>query len=145
TYIVGLKSGDILAPLAAKSGDQTDPDATDLSVSKVGSTLPVKFRMYLDSARTKLMTTPPAGSTAKLTLVKVGSSTDSSSTEVVISATASDSGGVFRWTGSPDYQYVYNQKTKGLTQGTYYVTITVVGADGSTLATSDKQYFVLKS
>jgi len=145
TYTVGLKSGDILPPLAATSGDQTDPAAADLSVSKIGSTLPVKFQMYLDGARTKLMTTPPAGSTAKLTLVRAGSSTDSSSTEVVISSAVTDSGGVFRWTGSPDYQYVYNQKTKGFSQGRYYVTITVVGADGSTLAVSDRQYFVLKS
>jgi hypothetical protein len=132
TYVVGFQSGNVLPPLAAPSGDQANPAATDLQVVKIKSTVPVKFRMYRDAAKTIPMTTPPAGSVAKLTFAKNGSGNP------LIE--------VFRWTGSPDYQYLYNLQTTGLGAGTYYVTITLFASDGTTvLAQSPKQYFLLRS
>jgi hypothetical protein len=89
------------------------------------------------------MTTPPAGSIARLAVVKADSSTDSSTGTVIVDSTAADSGNVFGFDGGV---YHYNLKSKGLTAGTYYATITVSVADGTTvLAQSAKQYFVLRS
>jgi hypothetical protein len=139
TYVVGFQSGNVLAPLAAPSGDQSNPGAADLQVVKIKSTVPVKFRMYRDAAKTTLMTTPPAGSIAKLTFGKNGSSTP-------LVAASDSSGNVYRWTGSPDYQYIDNLDTTGRSAGTYYVTLTLFASDGTTvLAQSPKQYFVLRS
>jgi hypothetical protein len=145
TYIVGFQSGNVLPPVTAPSGDQGISTATDLQVFKIKSTVPVKFRMYRDAAKTTLLTTPPAGSVAKLTFAKADSTTDSSDTATLITL-AADSGGTFRWTGSPDYQYIYNLPTAGQTAGTFYVRITLYASDGTTvLAQSPKQYFVLRS
>jgi hypothetical protein len=143
TYVVGLQSGDILAPVTAPGNDQTNVGATDLQVFKVGSTVPLKFDMYLDGKRTTLMTTPPAGSVAKLTLDKVSTSTVSTGDPTLVTEATSDSGGIFRFASG---QYQYNLKTKGYAAGKYAVTITVYAADGTTvLAASAKQYFILRS
>jgi hypothetical protein len=90
------------------------------------------------------MTSPPAGSTAKIAFGKYSSGTASTDTGDLISSTA-DSGNVFRWTGSPDYQYIYNLPTAGLTAGTYWVSITLYSSAGTVLAQSTKQYFILRS
>jgi hypothetical protein len=145
TYIVGFQTGNVLSPVTAPSGDQWDVAAKDLQVFKIKSTVPVKFRMYLDTAKTTPMTAPPAGAVAKLTFGKADSTTDSTDAAALISL-AADSGYVFRWTGSPDYQYIYNLPTAGQLAGTYYVRITLFASDGTTvLAQSAKQYFVLRS
>jgi hypothetical protein len=145
TYFVGFSSGNILAPVTAPSGDQGLATAPDLQVFKLKSTIPVKFRLYLDLAKTMLMTTPPTGSVAKLTFSKADPTTDSSDTPELITVTA-DSGLVFRWTGSPDYQYIYNWPTAGQTAGTYWVRLTLYASNGTTvLAQSPQQYLVLRS
>ncbi|HEU5215875.1 MAG TPA: hypothetical protein VFU30_10065 [Gaiellaceae bacterium] len=143
TYIVGLQAGDILPPVLAPSGDQTNPNASDLQVFKLKSTVPLKFHFYLDAAKTALMTTPPAGSTATLYCAKLNSSTSSTDTTEILTGT-SDTGNQFRWTGSPDYQYVYNLATKSLTTGKYYCQITL-SLGGTILGQSAPQYFILRS
>jgi hypothetical protein len=130
----------VLAP----SGDQTNPSATDLRAFKIKSIVPLKFRFYLDAAKTALLTAPPAGTTASLTVTKYDSGTDSDVDATLVTGSA-DTGNVFRWLGSPDYQYVYNMATKQLTPGTYSCQITLKAADGTTLGQSAKQYFVLRS
>jgi uncharacterized protein YjbI with pentapeptide repeats len=144
TYTVGFQAGDILAPVTAPGGHQTNPDATDLQVFKIKSTVPLKFQLYLDSAKTTLMTTPPAGSTALLTVVKYSGNTGSSDLTDLVTGSA-DTGNLFRWTGSPAYQYVYNMATTKLTAGRYYCQITLKASDGTVLAQSVPQYFVLRS
>ena len=53
---------------------------------------------------------------------------------------------IFRWTGSPDYQFIYNLATAGNAQGTYGVQLTLYASNGTTiLAQSLKQYFVLRN
>jgi hypothetical protein len=144
-YVVGFQNGNVLPPVTAPSGDQTNPLATDLQAFKIKSVIPVKFQMFLDSAKTQLMTTPPVGSTAKLFFGKADSTTDTVDTADLITGSA-NTGNIFRWTGSPDYQYIYNMSTTGQQSGTYYVYIMLYAADGTTvLAQSPKQYFVLRS
>jgi hypothetical protein len=145
TYTVGFQVGNVLPPVTAPSGDQGIATATDLQVFKIKSTVPVKFRLYLDAAKTTLMTAPPTGSVARLTFGKADATTNSSDTATLITSPA-DAGNAFRWTGSPDYQYIYNLATAGLTAGTYYVRLTLYASDGTTvLAQSAKQYLVLRS
>jgi hypothetical protein len=130
TYVVGFQSGDILAPVRALSGDQGSPTAADLRVFVIKSIIPVRFHLYLDAARTTLMTTPPAGSVAKLSFGK----TDPTLT------------GTFLWTGVFDHEYLYLLPTFGQAPGTYYVRLTLFAADRTTvLAQSPKQYFVLRA
>ena len=99
------------------------------------------------SAKTKLMTAPPVGSVAKITFVKHDNSTDSNDPVAdLISAGSANTDNLYRWTGSPDYQYIYNLSTTGKAAGTYGVSITLYAADGTTvLAQSSTQYFVLRS
>jgi hypothetical protein len=145
TYIVGFQAGDILAPVTAKSGDQTNPLASDLQVFKIKSTVPLKFQFFLNAARTTLMTAPPAGATALLTVAKWNSSTSSTDDTTLVTASA-DTNNQFRWTGATDYQYIYNMATSKLAAGTYYAVITLYAADGTTiLGQSGRQYFVLRS
>jgi hypothetical protein len=144
TYTVGFQAGNILAPVAAPNNDQTSPTATDLQVFKIKSTVPLKFQFYLDSARTTLMTTPPAGSNAIVNLMKYSSSTASTHQTDLVTGSA-DAGNQFRWTGAIAYQYIYNMATSQLTGGTYYCTITLKAADGTILGQSVPQYFVLRS
>jgi CSLREA domain-containing protein len=141
TYTVGFQAGDILAPVTAPSGDQTDPNASDLQVFKIKSTVPLKFQFYLDAARTTPMTTPPAGSIAYLTVAKHDGGTDSEVDETTLTTGNSDTGNQFRWSGG---QYIYNMSTKPLTAGTYWCQITLKASDGTVLGQSAKQYFVLR-
>ncbi|HEY6963040.1 MAG TPA: PxKF domain-containing protein, partial [Gaiellaceae bacterium] len=144
TYTVGFVVGDVLQPIRTATNDQDNPLASDLMVHKINSTIPVKFQVYLDAAKTKLLTSPPAGSVARITFKKYDSSTDSTQPTTIVSATP-DTGDAFRWTGATDYQYIYNLQTKGQTAGTYYVMLTLYASDGTVLAQSKKQYFVLRS
>jgi len=145
TYFVGFSSGNILPPVTAPSGDQGLATAADLQVFKIKSTVPVKFKLYLDTAKTVLMTTPPAGSVAKISFGKADATTNSTDTATLIVSPA-DNGDAFRWTGASDYQYIYNLATAGQTAGTYYVRLTLYASNGTTvLAQSAKQYFVLRS
>jgi CSLREA domain-containing protein len=141
TYTVGFQAGNILAPVAAPSGDQTSPTAPDLQVFKIKSTVPLKFQFYLDSAKTTLMTTPPAGSTAFLTVAKYNGSTASTDQTDLVTG-AADTGNQFRWSGG---QYIYNMATSQLTAGTYYCVITLKASDGTILGQSVPQYFILRS
>lgn len=145
TYFVGFVSGNVLPPVTAPSGDQGLSTATDLQVFKIKSTVPVKFRLYLDLAKTILMTTPPAGSVARISFGKADGTTNSSDTATLITSPADD-GDAFRWTGSSDNQFIYNLRTAGQTSGTYFVRLTLYASNGTTvLAQSAKQYFVLRS
>ncbi|HET8752328.1 MAG TPA: choice-of-anchor Q domain-containing protein [Gaiellaceae bacterium] len=144
TYTVGFQVGDILAPVTSASGDQTNPNATDLQVFKIKSTVPLKFQLYLDAAKTTLMTTPPTGSTAFLTVAKYSSSTTSTDQTDLITGSA-DTDNQFRWTGATAYQYVYNMGTSKLSTGRYYCQLTLKASDGTVLAQSAPQYFVLRS
>jgi CheY-specific phosphatase CheX len=145
TYTVGFQSGNVLPPLTALTGDQGNPLATDLQSFKIKSVLPVKFQMYLDAAKTKLMTTPPVGSYAKIIFVKHDNSVDTNDTSPDLITGSANTGDLYRWTGSPDNQYIYNVSTTGKAAGTYGVSITLYAADGTTLAVSATQYFVLRS
>ena len=141
TYTVGFQAGDILPPVTAPSGDQTNPNAPDLQVFKIKSTVPLKFQFYLDAASTTLMTTPPAGSTAFLSVAKVNSDTSSTDQTDLVTGNA-DTGNQFRWSGG---EYVYNMATKQLSPGTYFCQITLKAADGTVLGQSAQQYFKLRS
>jgi hypothetical protein len=142
SYTVGFQAGDVLAPVAAPSGDQANPLANDLQVFKIKSTVPLKFPFYLDAAKTTVLTSPPAGSTAFLTVAKHDSTTDSDVDTTTLVVGAADTGNQFRFSGG---QYIYNMATKGLTAGTYYCQITLKAADGTIIGQSAKQYFVLRS
>jgi hypothetical protein len=135
---------DVLQPVATATNSQGDPLAANLGAFKIKSTIPVKFRVYLDQARTQLMTSPPAGSHAGITFGRQDSSTDTTDLTDTLTGTA-NTDGMFRWTGSPDYQYIYNLGTTGKTAGTYYVQLTLFASDGTQLGQSAKQYFVLRS
>jgi hypothetical protein len=140
-----LSVGDVLAPVATSTGSQGDPKAANLQAFKIKSVVPVKFRLYKDQARTQLITDPPAGSVAKLTMVKYNSDTTTSDVADLVSAGSANTDNLFRWSGSPDYQYIYNLGTTGRVAGTYGVQLTLAAADGSVLARSQMQYFVLRA
>jgi hypothetical protein len=142
TYIVGLKSGGILSPVTSNA----NPLSTTLSAFKIKSVIPIKFHLYMDAAMTQVMTSPPAGSIAKLWFGKYDSSTDTSDAVDFVSAGNANTDSIFRWTGSPDYQFIYNLATAGNAQGTYGVQLTLYASNGTTvLAQSLKQYFVLRN
>jgi hypothetical protein len=127
------------------SSNVGSPTSSSLSAFKIRSTIPVKFQVYTDPAMTQLVTTPPAGSTARLTFARQDGSTDSTDLTDTLSGNANDDN-IFRWTGSPDYQYIYNLGTTGRTAGTYFVQLTLYGPDGTTvLGQSARQYMVLRS
>lgn len=136
----------VLQPIATSNGSQGNPTATSLSVFKIKSTIPVKFQVYLDQAMTQLMTTPPAGSSARLSFERYDATTDSSDAVDILPSGNANTDNLFRWTGSPDYQYICNLATTGKTAGTYRVRLTQLAADGTTvLGQSAWQYFVLRS
>ena len=138
-----LSVGDALSPLATSTNSQTSPTATNLTGFKIKSVIPVKFRVFKDAARTDLVTAPPAGSYARLSVIKHDGSTQADSVELVSAGSANTDNG-FRWSGSPDHQYVYNLATAGRTAGTYGAQLTLFAEDGTQLAQSARQYFVLR-
>jgi hypothetical protein len=140
TYLVGLASGGILSPVYSTA----NPDDSNKSSFKIKSVIPIKFNLYLDAAHTQLMMTPPTGSYARLSLFKWSGSISTLDAVDFVSAGSANTDGLFRWTGSPDYQYVYNLATSGKSPGTYYVYITLYAQDGSVLSMSLPQFFVLR-
>jgi hypothetical protein len=145
TYIVGLQAGEVLSPI--NSTGKANPAATNLDSFKIKSTIPVKFQLFNDTNKTQLMTSPPAGSVAKLTFFKQDSTTETSDLTETLAGTA-NTDNIFRWTGSPDNQYIYNLGTTGSKAGTYGVQLTLYDSSASNatvLAQSAKYYFVLRT
>jgi hypothetical protein len=92
------------------------------SIFKYGSTIPVKIQV------TDCNNTPVSGLTLNIGIKKVLNNTPPGTTESVQSTSAADTGTMMRWTGSPDYQYIYNLATKVLcTDPTAAYTITISG------------------
>ena len=87
------------------------------SAFKLGSTVPVKIKITDCNGN-------PAGTLSpQVSLIKLDGSPDGVAVEDFYS-TVPDQGTTMRFTGSPDYQYIYNLGTKGQTQGDFKVTIT---------------------
>jgi hypothetical protein len=86
------------------------------SLFKLGSTIPVKIKIT-DCNNNTVSTLHP-----QVSLTRLDGSPDGSSVEDVYS-TVPDQGTTMRFTGSPDYQYIYNLGTRNLSAGDYKVTI----------------------
>jgi hypothetical protein len=144
TYIVGLQAGEVLSPI--NSTGKANPAATNLDSFKIKSTIPVKFQLFNDTNKTQLMTSPPAGSVAKLTLFKQDNDTTTSDLTDTLTGLTPNTDNIFRWSAT-DSQYVYNLGTSTKnTAGTYGVQLTLYASNGTTvLAQSAKYYFVLRS
>jgi hypothetical protein len=141
TYVVGFASGTIQSPVTPND----NPLATNLSSFKIKSTIPVKFKLNNDAAMTQVMTTPPAGSTARIVFQKYDSSIDTIDSADMITGNA-NTDNIYRWTGATDFQYIYNLSTTGRQAGTYRVNLTLYASDNTTiLAQSAWQYFVLRN
>ena len=100
------------------------------SIFKLGSTIPVKFRLIDASAA---MTTLAA----KIYVAQVSSGVVGTEVEAVSTATA-DSGNVFRY-DSVAGQYIFNLSTKGMTQGTWQVRIDLLDGVSHTALISLKK------
>jgi hypothetical protein len=86
------------------------------SAFKIGSTIPVKIKI------TDCAGNPVSGLQPQVALKFLDAAPDGTVVEDVIS-TVPDQGTTMRYTGSPDYQYIYNLATKGKAVGDYTVTI----------------------
>jgi hypothetical protein len=95
------------------------------SVFKQKSTVPAKFRVC--DANGVSIGTPGVVSSFKL--VQIISGTVADVDEAVVSTTPDT---VFRWTGSPDFQWIFNINTKNLSAGKTYVYLITLN-DGSTI------------
>lgn len=85
----------------------------------------------------------PSGSYAKLTLGRVNGAVGTDDLAEIVPGQAY-SGWNFRWTDSPDYQYIYGLGTNGRTMGTYAAKLTLYDSGNAVLAESDTYYFILK-
>ncbi len=94
--------------------DPPNADGLSTSVFKVGSTVPVKFALAGASAGITTLA-------ATLSYAKVSSGVVGSDTEAVSTAAAT-TGNLFRYDAATG-QYIFNWSTKGLTSGTYRLTI----------------------
>jgi hypothetical protein len=83
---------------------------------KIGSTIPVKIKI------TDCVGTPISGLAPQVSLKYVDGTPDGVAVEDFYS-TVPDQGTSMRYTGSPDYQYIYNLGTKGRSAGDYSVTV----------------------
>jgi hypothetical protein len=92
--LYGAAIGDFLQPINMDGSSRF----------KLGSTIPVKFQALCG-------TTPVSGVVAKLN-VKFGDLTPDPGAEEAISTSAATTGNLFRWTGAPDNQYIFNLSTK---------------------------------
>jgi hypothetical protein len=86
------------------------------SAFKIGSTIPVKIKI------TDCAGNPVSGLQPQVALKFLDPAPDGTAVEDVVS-TVPDQGTTMRYTGSPDYQYIYNLATKGKAVGDYTVTI----------------------
>jgi hypothetical protein len=102
------------------------------SAFKLGSTIPVKTKI------TDCNGAAVSGLTLTVSLRKLDGTPDGTSVEDVYS-TVPDQGTTMRFTGTPDYQYIYNLGTKNLTQGDYEVKIT-----GATIAPISATFSIKK-
>src|SRR5919112_2165915 len=143
TYIVGLQAGEVLSPI--NSTGKANPAATNLDSFKIKSTVPVKFQLFNDANKTQLMTSPPAGSVAKLTFFKQDNDTTTTDLTDTLTGLTPNTDNIFRWSAT-DSQYIYNLGTTGKSAGTYGVQLTLYASNGTTvLAQSAKNYFVLRT
>jgi N-acetylneuraminic acid mutarotase len=101
-----------------------NPPGQPMSVFKIGSTIPVKFQLFLPDA-----VTPVSTAVASIQVNKISDGVPSLVNESVISTTANQ-GLSFRYDAS-SAQYVFNLGTKGWASGTYQ--ITVILDDGSSI------------
>ena len=86
------------------------------SLFKLGSTIPVKIKI------TDCSGAPVSGLSPQVSLKYQDGSPDGTSVEDLYS-TVPDQGTTMRYTGSPDYQYIYNLGTKNRSVGDYAVTV----------------------
>jgi hypothetical protein len=86
------------------------------SLFKLGSTIPVKIKIT-DCNGNPVSTLKP-----QVSLTKMDGTPDGAAVEDVTS-TVPDQGTTMRFTGSPDYQYIYNLGTKNLSAGDFKVTV----------------------
>jgi hypothetical protein len=100
------------------------------SVFKLGSTIPVKFRLAgLSSGITNLI--------AHIYLAKLTNDVVGSEMEAV-STSAADSGNTFRYDSTSD-QYIFNLSTKSVTQGTWQIRIDLHDGMTNTVLISSKK------
>jgi hypothetical protein len=73
--------------------------------------------------------TPVSGLTLNITITKVNPNPPPAGFDEtsVASTSAADTGTQMRWTGSPDYQYIYNLATKSLSDPTATYTLKISG------------------
>lgn len=110
----------VLQPI---NGGSTSSTSDDDSVFKLGSTVPVKFKLTGDSAGI-------TDATAKLYVSKVSNGIAGDEVEAGSTA-ASTSGNLFRYDAQND-QYIFNWGTKGLQTGTGTYSLRIDLGDGTT-------------
>ena len=86
------------------------------SAFKIGSTVPVKIKV------TDCVGAPVSGLSPQVALALIDGSPDGTAIEDFVS-TVPDQGTTMRFTGSPDFQYIYNLGTKNRGAGDYKVTV----------------------
>ena len=97
-------------------GIQQPVNSDGSSIFKLGSTVPVKFRL------TNAATGPVSGAIATIDVAKIDGDVDGTFVEAVSTAAAT-TGNLFREAG--DGQYIFNLSTKSLTKGDWRVKITL--------------------
>jgi CSLREA domain-containing protein len=102
----------LLQPI--NGGTTLNDRADDTSVFKLGSTIPVKFKLAGDSGAI-------SDASAKISLLKLDGVPDGSELEAT-STNVPDSGSTFHYDPT-NAQYVFNLGTKGLTAGDYLIKI----------------------
>ena len=120
----------VLQPI--NGGNTLNNTADDTSVFKLGSTIPVKFKLTGDSVGI-------TDATARIILVKLDGTPDGTELEA-ISTNAPDSGSSFRYDPT-SAQYIFNLGTKSLTAGDYLIKIDL--GDG-TAATNTVRFSLKK-
>jgi len=115
----------LLQPINGGStlNNQTD----DTSAFKLGSTVPVKFKLTGDRATIN-------NATAKIVVTKLDGTPDGTEVEAT-STNAPDSGSAFRYDPS-GAQYIFSWGTKGLSTGDYLINIDL--GDGTTATNTVK-------
>jgi hypothetical protein len=97
-------------------------DLDGSSIFKLGSTVPVKFRLA------DVLGTSAGSAVAKLTVAKVSNAIEGDHVEAV-STSAATTGNLFRY-DAVDQQYIFNLSTKPLSSGTWNLKISL--DDGTT-------------
>jgi hypothetical protein len=108
-----IVDGGVLPPIKADGS----------SVFKFGSTVPVKVKIQdCDGSY-------PGNLVPQIKYQKMNGTTPSGDPTDPLSTSGADTTGVMRFTGAPDYQYIYNLATKSLpdSTATYRVVITIPG------------------